>query len=247
MEFDATTFALEIINFLVLVWLLQRLLYKPVTAAIARRQAGIEKTLADARAVRAEAEALKAQFENRMADWEKERARARERLAEEMAAERTRLMAALAAGLDEERARATVLEQRRAQEEQQRQAARTRAEGGRFVARLLSRLASAELEESIGRLLLADLPRLPAEELQVLRAAVQAGEAKVVSAYPLEEGLRNRLAEALGTLSGKPVACDFGQEPGLMAGLRISIGPWVLSASLADELKFFAEADHGGR
>ena len=51
MEFDGTTFALEIINFLVLVWLVQHFLYQPGTAAIAQRQAGIEKILADAQEV----------------------------------------------------------------------------------------------------------------------------------------------------------------------------------------------------
>ena len=43
-------FVLEIINFLVLVWILKRFLYKPVLDVIARRRAGIEKTLADAEA-----------------------------------------------------------------------------------------------------------------------------------------------------------------------------------------------------
>ena len=89
MEFDWTTFALEIINFLVLVWILQRFLYKPVTSAIAERKAGIEKTLADAQAVQAEAESLKRQYENRMANWEHEKAQARVQLLQEMDAERT--------------------------------------------------------------------------------------------------------------------------------------------------------------
>jgi F-type H+-transporting ATPase subunit b len=67
MELNWSTFVLEIINFLVLVWILQRLLYKPVLAVIARRRAGIEKTLADAKHLQAEAERLKAQYESRLA------------------------------------------------------------------------------------------------------------------------------------------------------------------------------------
>ena len=45
MEFNWTTFSFEIINFLILVWILQRFLYKPVTNAIARRKAAIESQL----------------------------------------------------------------------------------------------------------------------------------------------------------------------------------------------------------
>jgi len=33
---------------------------------------------------------------------------------------------------------------------------------------------------------------------------------------------------------------QFGEDSRLRAGLRISIGPWVLRANLADELEFFA-------
>ena len=61
MEFDWTTFILEIINFLILVWILKRFLYRPVLGVVARRRAGIEKTLADARRIEAEAGELRQQ------------------------------------------------------------------------------------------------------------------------------------------------------------------------------------------
>lgn len=249
MEFDWTTYVLEIINFLVLVWILQRFLYKPVTNAIAQRKAGIEKTLADAQAVRGEAESLKRQYENRMADWEHEKAQARAQLLQEMDAERTRLMSALQAALEQEREKLRALEQLRAVELRRRLEQDALGEGARFVARLLSRLASPELEESIRALLIEDLPHLADGELQSLRAACREGDAKinVASGYPLGEGQRTGLAQALSRVAGRPVACEFGQDADLMAGLRIGIGPWVLRSNLRDELKFFAEAHHAGR
>lgn len=249
MEFDATTFALEIINFLVLVWILQRFLYKPVTTAIAQRKAGIEKTLGDAQAVRADAESLKRQYENRKADWEREKAQARVQLLQEMEAERTRLMTALHASLEQEREKLRALEQQRAVELRRRLEENALADGGRFVARLLSRIASPELEERIRELVLEDLPHLADRELQSLRASCQEGDAKIniTSGYPLGEGQRASLAQALSRLTGQAVACEFGQDPELMAGLRIGVGPWVLRSNLRDELKFFAEAQHAGR
>ena len=248
MEFDWTTFALEIINFLVLVWILQRLLYKPVTSAIAERQAGVEKTLTDAQAVRSEAEALKRQYESRMADWEHEKAQARVQLLQEIDAERTRSMTSLHASVEQEREKLRALEQRRAAEMRRRLEENALAEGGRFVARLLARLASPELEERIRELLLEDLPRLADRELQSLRTACQGGEAKmnITSGYPLGEGQRASLAQALSRVMGQPLTCEFGQDPELMAGFRIGIGPWVLRSNLRDELKFFAEAEHAG-
>lgn len=244
MEFDGTTFALEIINFLVLIWLLQHFLYKPVTTAIARRQGGIEKTLADAQATRSDADALKLQYENRRVEWEQEKAQARQQLQQEMAAERIRLMTALLASLDEERNKLRALEQRRAMEQRQRLEAAARAEGGRFAAHLLSRLAGAELEERIRRILLEDLPQLPEQQRQALRTAGLAEGVKITSAYPLDQSQRADLNEALDRLVGRPVACTFEQDTELVAGLRLSLGPWMLRSSLLDELHFFAEAQH---
>ena len=38
MELSGSTFVLEIINFLILVWILKRFLYKPVLGVIAKRR-----------------------------------------------------------------------------------------------------------------------------------------------------------------------------------------------------------------
>lgn len=244
MEFDGTTFALEIVNFLVLVWLLQHFLYKPVTAAIAQRQAGIEKILADAQATGSAADALKLQYENRTAEWEQEKAEARRQLQQEMEAERGRQMAALQTALDEERNKLRAVEQRRNLDLRQHLEAEACAEGGRFAGRLLSSLASPELEERIRLLLQDNLRQLPEQQVHALRAAGQSGELKISSAYPLDEAQRAGLTEAFGVLAGCPVGCEFGQDPTLIAGLRVSIGSWMLRASLLDELLFFAEAQH---
>ena len=92
MELSWTTFILEIINFLVLVWILKRFFYKPVLDVIARRRAGIEKTMTDAQTLHTQAEKLQEQYEGRLADWDKERQQARESLARELETEHNRKM-----------------------------------------------------------------------------------------------------------------------------------------------------------
>ena len=248
MEFDWTTFALEIVNFLVLVWILKRFLYKPVTNAIAARKAAIEKTLAEARAVETAARSFKLQYENRMTDWESEKSKARAQLEKELEAERVRLRNSLQVSLAEERDRDRALEQRHAMEVRRELEEGAVVEGARFAARLLSRVACAELEERIRAMLIEELPRLKQSELQSLRMACQQTDARVTiaSCYPLGEGERSALAQALDRLAARSVACEFAQDPELIAGLRISIGPWVLRCNLQDELKFFAEDRRAG-
>lgn len=41
MDFDWTTFILEIINFLILIWILKHFLYRPVLKVISERRSGI--------------------------------------------------------------------------------------------------------------------------------------------------------------------------------------------------------------
>lgn len=248
MEFDWTTFALEIINFVVLVWILQRFLYRPVTNAIAERKAGIEKTMADANAVQAAAQSLKQQYENRTADWRQEQTRARAQLVEEMDAERARMKIALNISLERERESARAIEQRHAVELRHKLEEAAFAAGGRFAARLLSRVGSPELEETIVAMLLEDLPRLADKDLEPLRAACRKGDTKIkiTSGYPLGDEQRSHLIQALSGLAEQPVTCDFGRDPDLLAGLRISIGPWILRSNLLDELKVFAEAHRAG-
>ena len=65
MRIDWTTLALQTINVLVLVWLLARFLFRPVTTIIAERRAAAEKLLADAAAQRAHAQTDAAEIEQR--------------------------------------------------------------------------------------------------------------------------------------------------------------------------------------
>jgi F-type H+-transporting ATPase subunit b len=66
MNFDWTTFALEVVNFLILVWILKHFFYRPVLAVIETRRAENEKNLAQADTLRSEAQSLKDEYANRL-------------------------------------------------------------------------------------------------------------------------------------------------------------------------------------
>jgi F-type H+-transporting ATPase subunit b len=103
LELNWSTFILEMINFLILIWILKRFFYKPVLDVIARRRAGIDETLANAQSLHDEAKELQKQYENRLADWDQERREARKTLDDKIQVERQRQMSALQNTLEEER------------------------------------------------------------------------------------------------------------------------------------------------
>ena len=67
MQFDWTTFVLEVLNFLVLLWILKRFLYQPVLEVLDARQARIKAEMAQAEKLQDDAAALGKQYAERLA------------------------------------------------------------------------------------------------------------------------------------------------------------------------------------
>jgi F-type H+-transporting ATPase subunit b len=243
MQLNWTTFVLEVINFLVLAWILKRFLYKPVLNAIARRKAAIDKTLSDAQATHEQAQKLELQYQNRLADWEYEKERLRASLTEELRVQRERLTADLQKALDQQREKERVVAERRLAEMEDRAAEQGTAKGVEFTARLLERIASPELEARLVTLVLEDLPRLEPAQRKALQEACRGPqrEFKVSSVFPLADSQRSQVVQALKEVTGQNVTAAFDQDSSLVAGLRISAGPWTVRANLRDELEYFAE------
>ena len=239
MGLDLTTFVLEILNFGVLLWLLNRFLFRPIQAAIARRQAEAEAAQAglDARA-KALADA-EAELAARRAAEADEREAARAALGEEMLKERGKRLQALDAEIAQARAQA---EARLAaqQESQRRQCeadATARAEG--FVRHYLERLAGPALEQAIIALFLSDLGQIDPEKRRALAAAVVDGPVLLETVYPVSTAVESALADALASLLDHPVSLRWQATPELIAGLRVELDGHRLEASLAAGLRAF--------
>jgi F-type H+-transporting ATPase subunit b len=243
-ELDWTTFILELINFLVLIWILNRFLYKPVMNVIAQRKTAIQKTQADAEQMRSDAEMLRGQYENRLAEWEQEKDKARAKLRDEISAERNRLLDGLRTELDQERQKAAAVEQRRLKDFMQQTETSAIAQGAAFASRLLSRLGGVELERRIINLVMEDLAGLPQDKIRAIRSvpATTGLAMRITSGYPLDTTQRKVLGDACRTLMGREVPCEFLEDRNLIAGLRISFGSWVLRANVQDEMKCFVES-----
>ena len=243
MELDWTTFALEIINFLALIWILKRFLYRPVLATLGQRRAGIEATLNEARVTEGRASALQSEFEGRLADWEREKAAARSQFDAQMAAEHARQMEALNRDLAAERQRSAARDAHRQETLQRELATQSGALARQFASALLARLAGPEIEARLVEIFVEELTTLPEERLEPLRAGQNGqGQGVLSSAYPLSEEQRRQISGAVNARLGKLAHLDFVEDNELLAGVRVSLGAWQLDLSLAGELGVFAEA-----
>ncbi len=206
--------------------------------------------MADAAALKNEAEALRARYEGRVEEWNAERQKAQESLNQEIEAEKAKRLEAMGEALERERAKAAAAAARRQADAAERVERAALEQAARFAGRLLEHAAGPDTERRLAELALEQLASLPEEQAAEIRsglaagapaaAAPAAGAPAVASAYPLDAALRERLAAAVATLLGRPPACEFVEDPSLVAGLRITVGPWVLGLNVRDELAGFA-------
>jgi F-type H+-transporting ATPase subunit b len=246
MEFNISTFIFEIINFLILIWILQRLFYQPLLEVIAKRKQFIDQSLADAKNIQQQAEAQRALYENRQKLWEQEKQAALTALHEQIEAERKMQMDKLNADLEQERQKTRVTLARQQQELQQQAEKQALLNGARFAGILLQQSAGPELEARLITLLMDNLTTLPDAcrlGLQGL-ATKKSVPIKITSAYPLTADLQQQLEQKLNALINNKINVQYHQDAALIAGLRIDIGAWVLNANLQHELIDFAEFAH---
>lgn len=246
MELSWTTFVLEAINFLVLVWLLKRLFYVPVKRAITERRAAVQKTLQDAEKARLDAEDLKSKYEGRLQEWEQEKERQRDEFRTELNEERVRQLKLIENSLKMEREKAEVREQKQAAERRANEEKQAIHQALQFASRLLGDLASQELE---GRIVDLTLGHIASETDRLPNTfAPQSKDnhsVTVRTAYPLTESRQSALAATLKQRFGADLPITFNVDQRLLAGLEIAIGSYVLRANLRDELEYFSsEKNH---
>ena len=91
MLIDWFTVVAQVVNFLILVWLLKRFLYRPILNAIDAREKRIATELADADAKKAEAIKERDEFQHKNEEFDRQRAALLSQATDEAKAERQRL------------------------------------------------------------------------------------------------------------------------------------------------------------
>jgi F-type H+-transporting ATPase subunit b len=247
MELSWTTFFLEIINFIVLVWILQHFLYKPIKKAITTRRDAIEKTVQDAEQTKKAAQDLQAKYENRLHDWEHEKVEAQKKFDLLMADEKSTQLEKLHTQLAQEEQKFLVTEQKELADFLAKRDSEALKQGMRFATKFLTRMADVSLQDKIIQLFLEDLALLSAERIAKVRKECNGSEikCKTISALPLSEQQQKLIVGKFQELFACNIAFTFLVNPDLLAGIKVIIGALVLDADLCDELKFFAEVTSG--
>jgi F-type H+-transporting ATPase subunit b len=246
MEFNLSTFIFEIINFLILIWILQRLFYKPLLEVIDRRKQFIDQSLSDAKNLKQQAEQQCSLYENRQKLWEQEKQAAITALHRQLETERRVQLDRLNNDLEQERQKTKVLLSKQRQEMQQQAEKQAMKNGAKFSGMLLQQSAGPELETRLFTMLMDNLTTLPeaCKLCLTMFGTKKSVPIKITSAYPLTVEMRQQLEQKLNALINSQINFQYHQDKTLIAGLRMDIGAWVLNANLQHELIGFTEIDY---
>jgi F-type H+-transporting ATPase subunit b len=233
----------QVVNFLLLLFLMQRYLWKPVRATIERRKKEIDD--ADA-SVKARA---KAADETRLADEAK---------AEASDHERASLVASTAAALAADRQKE--IAQARAAMDAERDAAHEKLDAERRTAATELTEATLDLTVTLARRLLVDVScgaiagafldricesvrGLPGAELSSLRADIDASPiVQVATAPALDDAAKEGLQARLAPYFGAAMKLDFVVDDALIAGAELRFPHFRLGHSFQQSLAAAREA-----
>lgn len=238
MLIDWFTVGAQALNFIVLVWLLKRFLYKPILDAVEAREARIAKELADAGTKMAEAESKRAEFERKNAEIDRQRADLLGKAADEAAAERRRL-------LDEARKAADMLGERRrealrteARNLDREIRSRTEREVFAVARKALSELASASLEERMAEAFVRRLRAMDVTSKAGLAGALRsaAGPAIVRSAFDLPPAARADIQKAIDDAFSGHFRLQFEVVSGLIGGIELVTNGQKVAWSISEYL-----------
>jgi F-type H+-transporting ATPase subunit b len=242
--FSWSTFFVEIVNFVILIWLLKRFLYRPVMQTIAQREERIKGELQRAKETETKAAELKQRYETRLAEWEREKTQLREQFDAEITGERTEREAELKAVLEREHRQDEAARAVRERDERQRMWRRAAQDAGRFGARLLSRVASPQLEERLISATVEDLRSLPGDKRATLAAGLNGHRAVTITTrYAIDEAKRLSLGRALEACLGAKADLTFKLDDALISGIRIELGSATVEGTLAGELAWFTQTE----
>ncbi|WP_071673992.1 F0F1 ATP synthase subunit delta [Nioella nitratireducens] len=233
MTIDWWTLGLQTINVLVLVWILARFLFRPVTQMITERQAAAHAALDDARAAKAEAEAARAAAKDAAAGVANDRTALLAKARADAEQEKQRLHDEAMTELDTLRADARTEMAQAAKDRQQALSEQAGALALDIAARLIDRLPD---EARIAGFIdgLADaVAKLP----EATRAAIGDGApVDLRAARALTDAEKTRLTDRLQAVLGRPVDITVTPDPSLLAGLELDAATAIVRNTLRADL-----------
>lgn len=238
MLIDWFTVGAQVLNFILLVWLMKRFLYRPILNAVDKREKRIKAELASADKDKADAKQQSDEFTRKNESFDQQRAALLSKAEDEARAERQRL-------LDEARHAADALSAKRletlrsdARDLNQALARRAQEEVFAIARMALSDLAGMSLEGRLCEVFTRRVRELDGQTKAGLADALRTapGPALVRSAFDLPAEERAKVQNALNETFSADVPIHFETAPEVISGIELTANGQKVAWSIAGYL-----------
>jgi F-type H+-transporting ATPase subunit b len=240
MKFDIWTFLFQVINFIVLLLILKRLLYKPIREIMEKRKGIVEKTIQEANEAKKEAVELKGKYQEELNKLEEIKTEAMEKMRTEVEVERKELTAKAEKEAEEiiEKEKAIFdTEKRRLETELKDRAIETVSV---LALNLLRDVSDEDLHKSIWMKLFKEIGKI-ASDIANMKIRDDEITISIITSYPIQDTELRQFQEMMESRISKKVNVNTIIDNTLVAGVRIKAYDMVYDFSLSgqiDDVKF---------
>jgi F-type H+-transporting ATPase subunit b len=241
---DWFTVGAQALNFLILVWLMKRFLYKPVLDAIDAREKRIAAAIADADQKKAEATKEREEFQHKNEAFDQQRAALVAQATEEANAERQRLLDDARQAADALSAKRMEMLRRDVHTLTQALGRRTQQEVLAIARQALTALASTSLESRMTEVFTCRLRAMDGEAKAGLAEGLTSASdpAIVRSAFDLPAEARADIQRAINETFAADVRLRFETAPNLVSGIELTTNGHAVAWSIAEYLASLEKA-----
>jgi F-type H+-transporting ATPase subunit b len=226
---DWFTVIAQAVNFLILVWLLKRFLYRPILKALDAREKRIAAELAAADAKGLEAEKERSTFQQKNDEFDQQRAMLLSRASEEAQAERHRLIAAARKDADDLRAKRREALKQEYESLSEALTRRIGTEGFAIARKALADLADTALEAHMAETFIRRLRALSPDERARLAQWPLAGKPLAASASSERAGIVVRSTFDLPAAQQHAIEAALKENLNIGAPVRFQTRPDMIN------------------
>jgi F-type H+-transporting ATPase subunit b len=238
MLFDWFTLAAQLVNFLILVWLLKRFLYKPILNAIDEREKLIAMHLQDAESIKAKASKELDNYQQKNSLFDEQRQELLNQAIGEVNTQRQKLLEQTRNEVETLRLR--LMETLKAEQLNMSSEIirRTRTEVFAIARKTLADLASVDLEDQMASVFIRRLKTLNPDEQKLLYSALRSPAPKIAirSTFDLSPAQQTAIQNVLKNALNLATDIQFETAPHLVSGIELITNGYKVAWTIEDYL-----------
>ncbi|MDQ5984826.1 MAG: F-type H+-transporting ATPase subunit b [Syntrophus sp. SKADARSKE-3] len=243
MHVDWFVFFAQIVNFLILVFLLKHFLYGRIIKAMDNREARIVARYDEAEALRKEAEKSAALFDEKNRTLAEKQEELLNQAVQDAETRRKELLEKSRQDVDviRERWQETVEREKESFLQDLRQRAGKQIYA--IARRILNDMADTDMEERIVRVFLKRISTLDDAEREILKTSIAQADAGIIvqSTFPIGEALRKMIEESLRLYADRIPEIRYETTTEIVSGIELRAHGHKLAWSLGDYLETLEE------